>query len=384
MAISLAANLRQNLLALQQNSASQSLTQGRLATGKKVNSALDNATSFFAAQNLNSRADNISGIMDNLSNGIQTITQANNGITSMIKVLQNLKSTVSQARDDATVNYGAAYQGTGTTNASTATNNAITIGGTSISTWDTAAGAAMTTDQIVTAINNDATLNGSVKATNVGGKLKLQNTTTAAIATTGITAAGVTGLATDNTVSLAAAPAISDTRKSLISSFNTSLGEFNSLGSDANYKGVNLLNGDTLNLKFSDDSSSSLAINLKKADGTAFGKVNSASVSVNAADVATFSSNDKLDTLSNTIDTAISSLQSLASQLGNSLTLTQNRSDFLNQSKTTFKTGADTLVNADTNEEATNLLTLQTQQSLAQNSLSLANQANQGVMRLFG
>ena len=46
-------------------------------------------------------------------------------------------------------------------------------------------------------------------------------------------------------------------------------------------------------------------------------------------------------------------------------------------------TGADNLTNADVNAEAASLLALQTRQQLAQTALSLANQADQGVLRLF-
>jgi flagellin-like hook-associated protein FlgL len=49
----------------------------------------------------------------------------------------------------------------------------------------------------------------------------------------------------------------------------------------------------------------------------------------------------------------------------------------------TLQTGSDNLVLADANEEAANLLSLQTRQQLSQTALSLANQADQGVLRLF-
>ena len=57
--VTLSAAVRQNLLALQQTSAIMGEVQNRLATGKKVNSALDNPNSFFTASGLNNRANDL-------------------------------------------------------------------------------------------------------------------------------------------------------------------------------------------------------------------------------------------------------------------------------------------------------------------------------------
>jgi len=48
-----------------------------------------------------------------------------------------------------------------------------------------------------------------------------------------------------------------------------------------------------------------------------------------------------------------------------------------------LNTGASNLVSADTNEESVNLTTLQTQQSLSIQSLSIANSSAQAVLNLF-
>ena len=100
--ITLSAGVRANLLSLQNTAALMAKTQNNLATGKKVNSALDNPLNFFTSQNLNSRADALSGLLDAMSNGIQTIQAANNGLTSITSLVQQLQSTVSQARGDTT------------------------------------------------------------------------------------------------------------------------------------------------------------------------------------------------------------------------------------------------------------------------------------------
>ena len=96
--IVLSAGVRSNLLQLQQTSNLINTTQTNLATGKKVNSALDNAISFFTAQGLDNRANELSGLLDTMSNGISTIQAANNGITSITKLVQSAQALVSQAQ----------------------------------------------------------------------------------------------------------------------------------------------------------------------------------------------------------------------------------------------------------------------------------------------
>ena len=95
--IVLSAGVRSNLLQLQQTSDLMTRTQTRLATGKRVNSALDNAINFFTAQGLDNRANDLSGLLDSMSNAINTIQAANNGITAITKLVQSAQSLVSQA-----------------------------------------------------------------------------------------------------------------------------------------------------------------------------------------------------------------------------------------------------------------------------------------------
>src|SRR4029079_14577918 len=96
--IVLSAGVRSNLLQLQQTSDLMTRTQTRLATGKRVNSALDNAINFFTAQGLDNRANDLSALLDSMSNAINTIQAANNGITAMTKLVPSAQSLVSQAR----------------------------------------------------------------------------------------------------------------------------------------------------------------------------------------------------------------------------------------------------------------------------------------------
>ncbi|WP_460021887.1 flagellin N-terminal helical domain-containing protein, partial [Methylobacterium phyllosphaerae] len=69
--ITLSAATRQNLLSLQDTAQLMATTQNRLATGKTVNSALDNPTNFFTSQSLDARSSSLNTLLDGISNGVQ-------------------------------------------------------------------------------------------------------------------------------------------------------------------------------------------------------------------------------------------------------------------------------------------------------------------------
>src|SRR5205814_291854 len=95
--IVLSASVRQNLLSLQSTADLLATTQNRLATGKKVNTALDNPTNFFTAQSLDARAGDINNLLDGIGNGVQVLQAANTGITSLQKLVDTAKSIANQA-----------------------------------------------------------------------------------------------------------------------------------------------------------------------------------------------------------------------------------------------------------------------------------------------
>ena len=80
----------------------------------------------------------------------------------------------------------------------------------------------------------------------------------------------------------------------------------------------------------------------------------------------------------------LTSLRATASSLGSQLSVVQTRQDFTKNIVNALTIGADNLVLADSNEEGAKLLALNTRQQLSQTALSLASQADQGVLRLFG
>src|SRR6202051_143105 len=139
--ITLTAAVRQNLLSLQGTADLLATTQGRLATGKKGNSALDNPTNFFTAAGLDARASDISNLLDSIGNGVQVLQAANTGITSLSKLVDTAKSIANQALQttvgystksnvSATISGAAALDLRGTTSftSATAVSNVVTNG----------------------------------------------------------------------------------------------------------------------------------------------------------------------------------------------------------------------------------------------------------------
>ncbi|MBD3756216.1 MAG: ABC transporter substrate-binding protein [Gammaproteobacteria bacterium] len=95
--IVLSSAVRDNLLSLKNTAKLQSTTQNRLATGLKVNTALDNPNSFFTAAGLNDRASDLTNLLDNMGQAVQTIKAADKGITSITKLVESAKAIANQA-----------------------------------------------------------------------------------------------------------------------------------------------------------------------------------------------------------------------------------------------------------------------------------------------
>jgi len=231
-------------------------------------------------------------------------------------------------------------------------------------------------------INNTTGLgsSGSVTATDDGsGHLVLTSNnapigfSVAANATS--LALGVTTTSTTNNVAIGQ----SSTRSTLQSNFSTLLTQINQLASDSGYNGVNLLSGDSLTIDFNPTGTSSLTIT-----GVTF---NSAGLGLSAASgtaATSFNSDSVLAGLVTNINTALSSVQTQAETFGTNASTISTRQTFENNLINTLQTGAANLVVADQNVESANLLTEQTQQQLEISALSIANQASQSVLKLFG
>jgi flagellin-like hook-associated protein FlgL len=498
--ITLSAGVRANLLSLQNTAQLMQTTQNRLATGKKVNSALDNPMNFFTSSSLSARASDLGNLLDAMGTGIQTIQAANNGLTAITSLVNQLQATVSQARGDSSA--AAITPGSldaGATNTSTQANNQLsfslgngvnvsigtfthsnavvstltsTVGsyttdlsangfsindgnshntaisfaagdltlaakvakinaqlsaagngvtasisggaialtntagtqitvtegaGTTAATLGFGAGhtqsadgsaavnQALTIDQLVSAINSNASLSGVVSASKdaTTGHLKLANLTNSAVTVSGTDGTNVTGAAA-NTQTLAGGTGaqLSNVRQSLLNQFNNLRTQLDKIAGDSGFNGINLLNADKLSVKFNENGTSSIDVQATDTSGNAVA-INSANLGINVQTSTNFASNSTLDTLSTSLSTALTTLRSQASSLGSQLSVVQARQDFTKSMINTLQTGADNLVLADTNQEGANMLALQTRQSLSTTALSLSAQADQAVLQLF-
>lgn len=181
-------------------------------------------------------------------------------------------------------------------------------------------------------------------------------------------------------------------RASAATQFNTLAQQLNSLLNDTSYQGLNLVNATTgsLKLQFSQSSSSTMTI---KGQNLLISKsitgANKASVLASGLAGVKFSTavsgnkTSKFDLVYTALGNAISTMQAAAQSLGSNVSFLQTRLSFTEQYMTTLQGGANKLTVADVNVESTNLVSLQTRQQLAIQSLSIATQAEQSVLRLF-
>jgi len=95
--ISLTAGMRQNLLSLQETNKQTSITQNRLATGKKVNTPLDNPTNYFAAQGHLQRAGDLNIRKDGMSESVQMLNAANAGIKGIQNLINSAQGVATSA-----------------------------------------------------------------------------------------------------------------------------------------------------------------------------------------------------------------------------------------------------------------------------------------------
>jgi flagellin-like hook-associated protein FlgL len=548
----LSAGVRQNLLALQNTADLISVAQNRLATGKRVNSALDNPSNFFTSQALNSRAADLSNLLDGISNGIKTLEAADKGLTAITKLIESAQSTARQARQDASPattatitstaldgatsqaqaaakllegtagSTGLGLDGTGADSdtiritsvnsqtggtvqvdvAVTATKtvqdlvNEVNASGAAIASItsdgklkleatsdnaslkvevDTdasnafandragvakllgsgtdndiraASAAADDPDLIVTGLGGAVDVTGAstldklglddddsltLRVTDTSGNVSTQTYSVAAAGTetindlvaalTGTGGIGVavdaandelelTGTSTTQKIELAFDDDASDSttsanfgglleaaslvsardgggagasavRKQLASQFNELRTQIDKLATDSGFNGINLLGGDKLRVVFNEktgDNQNFLDINGVAYSSLALGIKDAASAS---SGYNNFASNADVDTALGNLSDALSSIRAQSSVFGSNLSVVQTRQDFTKNIAATLRAGADNLVLADQNEEAANLLALQTRQQLASTALSLANQADQSVLRLF-
>ena len=154
--------------------------------------------------------------------------------------------------------------------------------------------------------------------------------------------------------------------------FNNVLNQYDMLIKDASYKGVNLLRSQNLNVRFNENGNSDLSVIGKDASAAGLG-----------LNKAGWQSLDDVAASIKELATAMNKIRNMTSELGNNYSIVSSRQDFTENLINILTEGADKLTLADMNEESANMLALQTRQQLAINSLSLASQAAQSIMKLF-
>ncbi|RDJ27222.1 flagellin [Bosea caraganae] len=444
MAVSLSAGVRNSLASVQDITAQAAAVQSRLATGKRVNTAVDNPVNYFTASSLNNRSDQLKGLLDGMSNGIQTIQAASKGIDGVTKLVSSLQSTVKQAQADAAQNRptkaGDALATTAEKIATSkslkdialdkllvdddadATNNAATetssgnVGvatgavslAISIEVGDPAAGGSTfeasfdaenaTVRDLVNEINKSGIATafvdekGQLNVKGTGSETVKFGLGSGADGDAAITDAqdGTSNVeigfdVVDRTTTGIVGEAItSSTRSNLIEQYNTLRTQIDELAKDSGFNGVNLLAGDQVSLIFNEKTGTNQ--NKLSIQGTT---LNSDNLGITEATNTTidgftnFQNDLDLEKATEQLNGALTSLKSLSSTFGANLAVANTRQDFTKGMADVLTTGASNLVNADANEEAANLLSLQTRQQLSQTALSLSSQADQAVLRLF-
>ena len=414
--ISLTASMRTNLLSLQNTQSLMDTTQERLSTGLKVNSAIDNASSYYTAQSLNNRASDLSALLDSMGQGIQTIQAANEGIEAITEFVEQAKAIANSARDAAsktdvkTLNAkfsdltapdtpktsattaltleikkvnGDKVEALGSsdehdkavTAALTKLNEALAvgkIGGKNATEFKAAAEAAM---KAFTGTVLEDVMEFSISA---DGKVSLTAKAGYQIAAKGAgefagqgDKAADTGLVGDTATSTVN---VNTDRQKYAEQFNEIMRQIDKLAKDSGYKGINLLQMNTLTVIFNEDRSSQIEVKGVDASSTGL-KISNP--------VDSWQTDEDINKSITEAENAISELRIMASDYGNYYSIVQNRQDFTKNLINVLTEGADNLTLADMNEESANMLALQTRQQLAINSLSLASQAAQGVLRLF-
>ena len=373
--ISLTAGMRSNLQALQNTSQLLDQTQRRLATGKKVNSALDNPTNFFAAQAHTNRAADLSSLKDGMSEAIQVIKAADEGISSITSMIEAAKG-LAQAATTADIHIGTMD----ITGSSVVEGSKITLNGTLFIAVNSAAATATS----FSVGNSDAlTMASFQSAVEMNRWLSADVTVSTTGAVTTISASGgdvewltLTASATF-TISANTENNVSGERYDLAEQYNSLMAQLDTLVTDANYKGAdtNLLSADG-ELKVNFEGTHNLTVNGFDASTSSLGGGITTSTNgwADTADITTDIAN---------MDKALDTLRTESKTLASNLTVITTRQEFSENLITTLTDGADNLTLADMNEEGANMLMLQTRQQLGTSSLSMSSQAAQSVLRLF-
>ena len=343
--ISLTASMRSNLLSLQQTQSLMDTTQERLSTGKKVNSAIDNPSSYYTAQSLTNRASDLSSLLDSMGQAVQTIQAANEGIEAITEFASQAKAIATSANDtseaDSIENYMKQFDEILKQIDGIAKDSGYK-GVNLLDGEDQELKVVFNEDRSssLTVKGDDASSKG-LKVNTVDGKwIKSTETTAEAYAKSKEITAGKYVYGADNKVY-----------------------KVESTIEDTNDKDIQTLVEEGVLVETSYTTETS---------GGDAGKFVEKTID-----------KDAISKSITQVEDAVSKLRNMASVFGNNYSIVENREEFTENLINVLEEGADKLTLADMNEESANMLALQTRQQLAINSLSLASQAAQSVLSLF-
>ena len=393
--ITLTASMRSNLASLKTIQGQMDTTQTRLSTGKKVNSAIDNASSFYQSRALTNRAADLDALLDSMGQGIQTIQAANQGIEAVTSYIEQAKSVANSAfaldptasdyvtqvnnyltqyndilKEIGTLAKDSGYQGVNLLTGSNLTvmfnetrTHSLVVQGDTVTNELNGVGAS--------GFAWNASGDGAVAWTTGGNAWATATAATGATHTKIATAAGNALLSDATTVADTAAGYATTVVSGDLASYTTKYS----------------ING-TSDGFVEDSSGLYYKISAQKIDTTT-GATSSVDVYVKAAALSA-SHDEKANTISTRINDSLDAiakgmdyLRDYASELGNNFSIIETRQNFTENLIDVLETGSDNLVLADMNEESANYLALQTRQQLAINSLALASQSAQSVLKLF-
>jgi flagellin-like hook-associated protein FlgL len=359
--IALSSGIRSNLTSLQGTSKSLSTVQARLSTGRKVNSAVDNPTNFFAAANLNDRATALDSRLDGMGQAVSTLQTADGAITSMRSIVSAMKGVVDEAlgaSDSADrANSGKQF-------------NELLVQLNSLATDGEYKGV-----NLLQSAQADKTAGGTEEIkVQFNESFDASTLTVAGINISGATGSGTAGVALNSSNEIANASAVTGARTAGTATTVTAQSYAITLNVDSTIAGgaTAAANQAVVGIRSADITGTSGTA--ENADGSGH--------TLSFVDADNYQAN--LTQMISDLEAFDTALVNNAKTLSSSLNIVTIRQDFTNSLVNTLEEGADKLTLADLNEEGANLLALQTSQQLGIQSLSLASSSNQAVLGLLG
>ena len=344
--ISLTASMRSNLLSLQQTQSLMDTTQERLSTGKKVNSAIDNPSSYYTAQSLTNRASDLSSLLDSMGQAVQTIQAANEGIEAITEFANQAKAIATSANDTS--------DGVSIKNYMSQFDEILKqIDGIAKDSGYKGVNLLEKDQELKVVFNEDRSSSLTVKSDDASSE------------GLGLKSASTTGSEWAKDVEQAGA--VAEFAKKTQFAQNSFVYD----GSGKVYKVATAIQN-------TNEDSIEALVEAGTLEETDFvlndDKSKAVDITINK---------DAINNSITQVEAAVSKLRNMASVFGNNYSIVEGREEFTENLINVLEEGADKLTLADMNEESANMLALQTRQQLAINSLSLASQAAQSVLSLF-